>query len=335
MAVLVTGAAGFIGHAVAAALLQRGEAVVGIDEMNGYYPVVLKQARLDRLQRFPKFSFYHQDFSDFAALQRRCASHGIERIVHLGAQPGVRHSLENPAAYVRSNMAGHVSVLELARAVDAVHMVYASSSSVYGGNAQLPFAVGDPVSQPLSLYAASKRSCELMSESYAHLFRLPMTGLRFFTVYGPWGRPDMAVWKFTEALFQGRPVPLYAGGRLRRDFTFIDDIVVGVLAALDRAPADDGREKPGGSRSPHAIYNLGNHRPELVSDLVLAIEAAAGLVAQRETLPMQPGDAEATYADIALTTRDLGWLPQTALAQGIPQFVNWYRQWLANGAAAD
>ncbi len=331
MAVLVTGAAGFIGHAVCAALLQRGEAVVGIDEMNSYYPVALKQARLETLIDHPQFRFARLDFADLSALQAACAGQPIDRIVHLGAQPGVRYSLENPAAYVRSNLAGHVSLLELARAIGVQHMVYASSSSVYGGNERLPYAVSDPVLQPLSLYAASKRSNELMSESYAHLFRLPLTGLRFFTVYGPWGRPDMAVWKFTEALFSGKPLPLYAGGTLQRDFTYIDDIVRGVLAALDRPPADDAVEKPGGSLSPHALYNLGNHRPERVQDLVRAIEAAAGLPATCEMLPMQAGDAEATYADIALTTRDLGWTPDIDLTEGIPRFVAWYREQILSG----
>ena len=331
MAILVTGAAGFIGHAVSAALLQRGEHVVGIDNMNSYYPVPLKEARLRELQGFSRFSPCRIDFADEAALQKACTAQGIDQIVHLGAQPGVRYSLENPSAYVRSNIAGHVNVLELARALGVKHMVYASSSSVYGGNSRLPFSVSDPVGHPLSLYAATKRSDELMSESYAHLFRIPLTGLRFFTVYGPWGRPDMAVWRFTEAIFGGNPVHLYGGGTLRRDFTHVDDIVRGVLAALGHVPADDGAEKPGGSRSPHAIYNLGNHRPEIVTDLVTAIEAAVGKRADCMRLPMQPGDATATFADIELTSRDLDWKPEIDLVEGIPHFVQWYRDWVESG----
>ncbi len=329
MAVLVTGVAGFIGHSVARALLARGKKVVGVDDLNGYYDVRLKAARLDDIGTSPAFRFLKLDFADLPRLLDMLVDTPISCIVHLGAQPGVRYSIENPAAYVRSNLQGHVNLLEIARAVRAKHMVYASSSSVYGGNEALPYSVSDPVDRPLSLYAASKRSDELISESYAHLFRIPLTGLRFFTVYGPWGRPDMAVWKFTQAILSSQPVPLFAGGILRRDFTYIDDITRGVIAALDRVPADDGREKPGGSRSPHAIYNLGNHRPEVVKDLVKTIEAATGMAAQTENLPMQAGDVSATYADIDLTTRDLGWRPTTDLSEGIPRFIEWYRWWMA------
>jgi len=327
MAVLVTGVAGFIGHSVARALLARGETVVGIDDLNSYYDVALKAARVGSLAHFDAFKFVELDFADLQLLLAVMGKEPITRIVHLGAQPGVRYSLENPAAYLNSNLQGHLNLLELARAVGVRHMVYASSSSVYGGNAALPYSVADAVDRPLSLYAATKRSDEIISESYAHLFRIPLTGLRFFTVYGPWGRPDMAVWKFTEAVIAGQPVPLFGAGQLRRDFTYIDDVSCGVLAALDRVPADDGRRKPGGSISPHSIYNLGNHRPELVLDLVQAIEAATGRQAQLELLPMQPGDAEATFADIEVTTLDLGWRPTTNLSEGIPRFVDWYRWW--------
>jgi UDP-glucuronate 4-epimerase len=219
-------------------------------------------------------------------------------------------------------------MLELARHAPGLrHFVYASSSSVYGGNSRLPFSVADRVDRPISLYAATKRADELMSETYAHLFRVPMTGLRFFTVYGPWGRPDMAVWGFTESLFEGRPIRLYAGGQLRRDFTYIDDIVAGILACLANPPADNGQEKPGGSFGPHALYNIGNNRPETVLDLVSLIEAATGITALREDWPMQPGDVEATYADIAPLTAATGWKPTTPLSEGIPRFVDWYRKW--------
>jgi len=327
MAVLVTGVAGFIGHSVARALVARGETVIGVDDLNSYYDVALKAARVETLAHLDIFKFLQLDFADLQLLLAVLGKEPITRIVHLGAQPGVRYSLENPAAYLSSNLQGHLNLLELARATGVEHMVYASSSSVYGGNAALPYSVADAVDRPLSLYAATKRSDEIISESYAHLFRIPLTGLRFFTVYGPWGRPDMAVWKFTEAIIAGQPVPLFAAGKLKRDFTYIDDVARGVLAALDRVPADDGGQKPGGSISPHCIYNLGNHRPEVVLNLVQAIEAATGREARLELLPMQPGDVEATFADIEITTRYLGWKPTTNLSDGIPQFVEWYRWW--------
>ncbi len=237
----------------------------------------------------------------------------------------MRYSLENPRAYVRSNLAGHVNVLELARGLSVRHLVYASSSSVYGGNTKLPFSVEDRVDRPVSLYAATKRADEMLSESYAHLFRIPQTGLRFFTVYGPWGRPDMAAWLFTSAILEGRPIKVFNNGAMRRDFTYIDDIVAGVLAALDRPPADDGAEKPGGSITPHARYNLGNSRAEELSNLIAAIESACGREAVREMHPMQPGDVSATYADIAISTRDLGFIPATSIEQGVERFVDWYR----------
>lgn len=325
---LITGAAGFIGMQVAAALLARGERVIGIDNFTPYYSLALKRARVAHLaaRHGNLFAFQDVDFGDAAALDVALADVQIDRIVHLGAQPGVRYSLENPAAYIHSNVAGHVNVLELARHRKVAHLVYASSSSVYGMRADTPFRVADRADTPISLYAATKRADELMSETYAHLFRIPQTGLRFFTVYGPWGRPDMAVWKFTEAVLQGRPIDVYNHGDMLRDFTFIDDIVNGVVLALDNAPADDNREKPGGFTTPHRLYNIGNNRPEQLTDLIHAIEAACDRKAQINLLPMQDGDVYQTFADIDDIRRDLGFAPTTPMAAGIPAFVDWYRQ---------
>lgn len=328
--ILVTGAAGFIGAAVVRALLARGDQVVGIDNLNAYYPVSLKRARLEAIATAPgadRFRFVELDFSDDGALEAALAGTGVRFIVHLGAQAGVRYSLENPRAYVASNLAGHVNMLELARARSVGHMVYASSSSVYGGNAKLPFAVEDRVDHPVSLYAATKRADELMSETYAHLFRIPLTGLRFFTVYGPWGRPDMAMWLFAERLFAGRPIDVFNGGDMRRDFTYIDDIVGGVLACLDRPPADDGGAKAGGSTKPHALYNIGNNRSEQLMRLIEVLEDACGVKANINMMPMQPGDVPATYADITALTRDTGYAPSTPIEVGVPRFVEWFRSY--------
>lgn len=325
--VLVTGAAGFIGAAVAEALMARGQQVIGIDNMNDYYQVSLKKARLEHLgQRFNNlFRFEEVDFSDTARLTQALASSQFGAIVHLGAQAGVRYSLENPHAYVASNLAGHVNMLEVARARGVAHMVYASSSSVYGGNAKLPFAVEDRADHPVSLYAATKKADELMSETYAHLFRIPLTGLRFFTVYGPWGRPDMAMWKFAERILSDRPIDVYNHGEMYRDFTYIDDIVGGILACLDRPPQDDGEEKAGGSVKPHALYNIGNNRSEHLMRLIEVLEEACGRKAQPNLLPMQPGDVPATYADITALTRDTGYAPSTPIEVGVPRFVDWFR----------
>ena len=323
MAVLVTGVAGFVGFHVAAALAARGEAVIGVDNLDPYYSVALKRARVAALGEGVRFA--EADFADPDALARAVADVEIDRIVHLGAQPGVRFSIEQPFAYARANVIGHLSILELARARAVRHLVYASSSSVYGGNEQLPFATGDRVDHPVSLYAATKRADELMSESYAHLYRLSQTGLRFFTVYGPWGRPDMAVWLFTEAILKGQPIRVFNEGRMRRDFTWVGDIVAGVLAALDRPPADDGAVKPGGSSKPHALYNLGNNRAEELGRLIELIEQACGRPAIRDMQPMQPGDVPATYADIGDAARDLGFAPTTPIEVGIPRFVDWFR----------
>ena len=327
MTILVTGAAGFIGFHVSRALMARGERVIGIDNLNDYYEPTLKQARLAELREKHDnlFDFIEVDFGDEAALSAAMADIQFDRIVHLGAQAGVRYSLVNPHAYVRSNLAGQVNMLELARHRGVKHFVYASSSSVYGGNDQLPFRVEDRVDRPISLYAATKKSCELMSESYAHLFRVPMTGLRFFTVYGPWGRPDMAMWIFVKAMMEDRPIQLFNGGEMRRDFTYIDDIVAGIVACLDRPPADDGADKPGGSRGPHAIYNIGNHRSEELTRLVDLLEQATGKKAIVDHQPMQPGDVTETYADISAIQRDLGFEPKTTIDEGVPRFVEWYR----------
>ncbi len=327
-AILVTGTAGFIGYHVARRLIERGESVIGIDSVNAYYDPQLKWDRLAELEKMGgDFRFSQTDFADQSALDAATASLEFDRIVHLGAQPGVRYSLENPRAYVQANVVGHLNILELARARGTGHLVYASSSSVYGQNAKIPFSVDDPAEHPVSLYAATKKSDELISETYSHLYRIPQTGLRFFTVYGPWGRPDMAPWLFTEAILKGKPIKVFNHGKMRRDFTYIDDIVTGVIAALDSPPADDGAAKPGGSISPHAIYNIGNNRSEELGRFIELIEAACGRTAEKIMLPMQAGDVPATYADIADIERDLGYQPSTPIDVGIPAFVEWYRSY--------
>lgn len=329
MAVLVTGAAGFIGAATSRALLERGDEVVGIDNLNDYYDPKLKQARLTNLQQQfgNRFRFEPLDFADAAALKGFTDTIDVDGVVHLGAQAGVRYSLENPGAYVQSNLVGHCNMLELARHRQPRHMVYASSSSVYGGNKSLPFRVEDRVDHPLSLYAATKKADELLSESYASLYRLPLTGLRFFTVYGPWGRPDMAMWIFVKALYAGEPLPLFNGGEMRRDFTFIDDIVRGVVACLDGPPADDGQMKAGGSTSPHAIYNIGNSRSEDLMRVVELLEQETGRKALLDPKPMQVGDVRETFADISAIQRDHGFEPKTSINEGVPRFVKWYREY--------
>jgi UDP-glucuronate 4-epimerase len=329
MTVLVTGVAGFIGSSTARALLSRREPVVGIDNLNDYYDPALKRARLERLSREfgDRFRFEHLDFSDPDALGEMARSLDFDRIVHLGAQAGVRYSLTNPQAYAQSNLVGHLNMLELARHRRTSHFVYASSSSVYGGNKSLPFRVEDRADHPLSLYGATKKADELMSEAYSSLYRLPSTGLRFFTVYGPWGRPDMAMWIFTKALYAGEPLPLFNGGEMRRDFTYIDDIVSGVVACLDSPPADDGLSKAGGSTSPHAIYNIGNSSSEDLMRVVELLEETTGIKALIDPRPMQPGDVRDTFADISAIERDHGFKPTTTIDEGIPRFVQWYRDY--------
>jgi UDP-glucuronate 4-epimerase len=324
MAVLVTGAAGFIGFHVARALLARGDTVVGIDNLNPYYDVALKRARLEQLASARNFRFVPVDIADRAAFARALAPEtGIDRIVHLAAQAGVRHSLENPFAYVEANLVGHLVILEFARqwAGRLRHLVYASSSSVYGGNTKQPFAVEDRVDAPVSLYAATKKADELMSHAYSHLYGLAQTGLRFFTVYGPWGRPDMAMYRFAEAIFADRPITLYNHGDMKRDFTFIDDAIAGTVAALDRPPAADAR----GVR--HAVYNLGNNRPEPLARVIDLFERATNRKAAIERAPMQPGDVKETYADIEPARRAFGYAPARTIDDGIPEFVAWYRRY--------
>ncbi len=327
MPVLVTGAAGFIGYHVCEALLGRGERVVGIDNLNDYYDPALKRARLARVQGRNGFSFHRIDISDREAMFELVDGEPkIDRAIHLAAQAGVRHSLENPYVYVDANVMGEVVVLEACRRLpDFKHLVYASSSSVYGGNRKLPFSVEDPVVQPVSLYAATKRAGELIAHSYAHLYRLPATGLRFFTVYGPWGRPDMSAYLFTRAIFAGEPIQVFNQGDMRRDFTYIDDIVAGVLAALDHPPK--GVESEDGEGPPHRLYNLGNHRSEDLMHFIAVIEAACGREAVKVFKDMQPGDVKETYADIEASRRDLGFEPRTAIDEGVPRFVEWYRDY--------
>ena len=323
MTILVTGAAGFIGSHVAGALLDRGERVVGLDDLNAYYDPALKRARLTRLEaRGSQFAFTRADATDRQAVNQLVDTNpDIDRIVHLAAQAGVRYSLENPWAYVDANIHSQITVMEAARRLPGLqHLVYASSSSVYGGNTKLPFSVDDPVDQPVSVYAASKRAAELMAETHAHLYRLPMTGLRFFTVYGPWGRPDMAAYLFTKAMLGGRAIPVFNHGRMKRDFTYIDDIVAGVLAALDRPPAD-----PGAPARPHRLYNLGNHKTEDLGHFIEVLERATGRTAEKDMQEMQPGDVPATYADIDASIRDLGFQPTTTIEDGLPKFVEWFR----------
>jgi UDP-glucuronate 4-epimerase len=327
MAILVTGAAGFIGSHFALALLDRGEQVIGIDNLNDYYDPALKEARIERLKAAHgnAFTFERVDFGDQEALQAFAAPHRFDRIVHLGAQAGVRYSLVNPQAYVRSNLMGQINMLELARHREVGHFVYASSSSVYGGNDSLPFRVEDRVDHPISLYAATKKADELMGESYSHLYRIPMTGLRFFTVYGPWGRPDMAMWIFSKALFEGKPLTIFNNGQMRRDFTYVDDIVRGVLTCVDGPPSDNGQVKAGGSKSPHAVYNIGNHRSEELMRMVGLLEQATGRKAMLEFKEMQPGDVKDTFADISAIQRDHGFEPSTTIDVGIPRFVDWFK----------
>ena len=322
MTVLVTGAAGFIGFHVAAALLERGDAVIGVDSVNDYYDPALKRARLARLEGRKGFRFVTADIAARGAIADLMKSErSIDRVVHLAAQAGVRYSLINPEAYIQSNLVGHFNVLEACRhQAGFKHLVYASSSSVYGGSAQPPFSIDDRVDQPVSLYAATKAADELMSHSYSHLFNLPMTGLRFFTVYGPWGRPDMSAYIFTRAILSGKPIAVFNHGDMKRDFTFIDDIVQGVLAALDRPPAANGA-------APHRRYNLGNNRSEPLLRFIETIERATNHKAIIEFADMQPGDVKETYADIGAAQRDLGFQPSTSIDVGVPRFVDWYREY--------
>lgn len=335
MTILVTGAAGFIGFHLSHRLLEAGEQVIGIDNFNPYYDPALKRARVAKLREIGgnRFVCHEVDFADHEALEAALAGAEFDRIVHLGAQAGVRYSIENPRAYLTANLAGHLNMLELARARRSSHFLYASSSSVYGGNTSLPFRVEDRVDHPISLYAATKKADELMSETYSHLYQLPMTGFRFFTVYGPWGRPDMAMWIFTRKILAGEPIEVFNHGQMHRDFTYIDDIVAGLVAALDRPPADDGSVKAGGSRSAHAIYNLGNSRSEELGRMIALIEQACGREAIKEYRPLQPGDVPDTFADIGAARHDLGFEPKITIDEGVPRFVEWYRAYTAGRPA--
>ncbi len=318
MPVLVTGAAGFIGSHVCLHLLGRGEAVVGVDNMNDYYDPALKNARLARLRGHKHFTFHQIDIAEQGALTTALAGLDVKRAVHLAAQAGVRYSLDNPRAYIRSNIVGHLEVLEFCRAQPAFdHLVYASSSSVYGGNTKVPFSETDQVDRPVSLYAATKKADELMSHTYAHLFGVPQTGLRFFTVYGPWGRPDMAYWIFTKAMLEGKPIRVFNNGDMWRDFTYVDDVVEAVVAVLDRPPL--------GEIPPSRLYNVGNNRPARLGDFIDILERLLGVKANRRFEPMQSGDVERTYADMTALERDLGFRPQTSLEVGLGKFVDWYR----------
>lgn len=320
MTILVTGAAGFIGMTLCHVLLGRGDHVVGIDNMNDYYDPALKEARLNSLIDRPNFTFVKLDIADAEAVNALSKSHGpFEKIVNLAAQAGVRYSLENPTAYIRSNLMGHLNVMELARHTDGLsHMVYASSSSVYGGNTKVPFSVEDRTDTPVSLYAATKKSDELMSHSYSHLYGIPMTGLRFFTVYGPWGRPDMAAWIFTRKMLAGEPIPVFNNGEMKRDFTFVDDIVAGVVAVLDGPPAAS-------ENVPHRVYNIGNNRSEPLMRMIGVLEDALQIKANVDFQPMQAGDVKETFADIDAISRDFGYAPTTTIDIGLPRFVSWYR----------
>jgi UDP-glucuronate 4-epimerase len=311
---LVTGAAGFIGFHVARALLERGQEVIGIDNLNPYYDVSLKRGRLELITPNPLFTFYHGDINDLATLETIFANHAIDRICNLAAQAGVRHSIQNPFIYEESNLKGFLNLLELARHSPVRNFVFASSSSVYGNNRKLPFSIDDTVDTPISLYAATKKANELMAHAYSHLFDIPLTGLRYFTVYGPWGRPDMALFLFTEAIVNGRPIEIYNFGKMKRDFTYIDDIVEGTIAALDNP-------------FKYEIFNLGNSKSVELMKLIEIIEEELGIVAKKKFLPLQPGDVPETYADIEKTKRLLGFSPKTSIRSGIKSFLSWYRRY--------
>ena len=330
--ILVTGAAGFIGFHVAQRLLAAGREVVGVDSVNDYYDTSLKEARLDLLRRDPGFIFVKLDLADRAASKSLFAQHRFPIVIHLAAQAGVRYSLQNPHAYVDANIQGFVNVLEGCRYNGCQHLVFASSSSVYGANVKLPFSVQDNVDHPISLYAASKKANELMAHAYSHLYRIPATGLRFFTVYGPWGRPDMAMFLFAKAIIASQPIKVFNHGKMRRDFTYVDDVSLAVVRLIDRPPQgrpdwDANRPDPATSAAPWRIYNIGNNQPEELTYVISLLEKEFGKSAVKEMLPMQPGDVEATYADVADLERDIGFRPATPIEDGIARFAKWYREY--------
>ena len=332
MKVLVTGVAGFIGMTTALRLLARGDRVVGIDNLNDYYEVSLKESRLRRLVSHLGFRFSKMDVADRASVEKLFANERVDRVIHLAAQAGVRHSLKDPHAYVDSNLIGFVNVLEGCRHNDVQHLVYASSSSVYGGNTKMPFSEHDSVDHPVSLYAATKKANELMAHAYSHLYGLPTTGLRFFTVYGPWGRPDMAIFLFTRAILAGRPIEIFNHGKMLRDFTYVDDIVEGIVRVTDHTATADpayapDEADPATSNAPYRVFNIGNHTSVPLLDFVAEIESALGKAVEKRLLPMQDGDVPATYADTALLNDWVGFAPATSIHEGISRFVAWYRDY--------
>ena len=329
---LVTGAAGFIGFHTSQRLLQQGTRVLGLDNLNTYYDVQLKEARLSQLTEHPNFSFVRADVADRTAITELFAGEQLDFVIHLAAQAGVRYSLENPGAYIDSNLVGFANILEGCRQHQVKHLVYASSSSVYGANTNMPFSVHHSVDHPVSLYAATKKANELMAHTYSHLFELPTTGLRFFTVYGPWGRPDMALFLFTRAILDGKPIDVFNHGKMRRDFTYIDDIVEGILRVSDNIPSANAdwradQPDPGTSSAPYRIYNIGNHEPVELLRFIELLEDCLGTKAEKRMMPIQPGDVPATCADVDALMADVGFAPRTSIEQGIAHFVAWYREY--------
>jgi UDP-glucuronate 4-epimerase len=332
MKILLTGAAGFIGMTTSLLLLARGDEVVGLDNLNDYYDVTLKESRLRRLEPHARFRFVKMDVADRDGMAKLFAEEKFDRVIHLAAQAGVRYSLQNPHAYVDSNLVGFMNILEGARHSKVGHLVYASSSSVYGGNTRMPFSEHDSVDHPVSLYAATKKANELMAHTYSHLYGLPTTGLRFFTVYGPWGRPDMALFLFTKAILEGRPIDVFNHGKMQRDFTYVDDIAQGVIRVLDHVAAanPDYRAEtpdPGTSNVPFRVFNIGNHNPVPLMDFIACIEKALGRTAEKNLLPLQDGDVPATYADVESLQQWTGFVPKTSIETGIGRFVAWYREY--------
>lgn len=332
MKYLVTGAAGFIGFFIAKRLLEQGHQVAGLDNLNDYYDPALKKARLAVLKKLPNFTFVKASLEDRAAIEKLFSKEKLDRVIHLAAQAGVRYSLKNPHAYVESNLVGFINILEGCRQHGVKHLVYASSSSIYGGNTKMPFSVHDNADHPISLYAATKKANELMAHTYAHLYGLPCTGLRFFTVYGPWGRPDMALFLFTKAILEGKPIDVFNNGNMKRDFTYIDDIVEGVLRASDYIPQpnpnwDRNHLDSGTSWAPARIYNIGNNQPMDLMQFIGVLEKCLGKTAKKNFLPMQPGDVHETYADISDMEKEIAYHPSTSIEDGIQNFVNWYREY--------
>ncbi|MFB2837424.1 NAD-dependent epimerase [Floridanema evergladense] len=330
--ILVTGVAGFVGFFVAQKLLDRGDEIIGLDNINDYYDVNLKYARLAQLEGRPNFTFYKLDLADREGMENLFVEHQFDKVAHLAAQAGVRYSLKNPHVYVNSNLVGFINILEGCRHQNIQHLLFASSSSVYGANTKMPFSAHDNVDHPVSLYAATKKANELMAHTYSHLFNLPTTGLRFFTVYGPWGRPDMALFTFTKAILSGKPIDVFNYGKMRRDFTYVDDIAEGVIRTLDKIPEPNPEwsgenPDPSASKAPYKIYNIGNNQPVELIRFIEVLEDCLGIKAEKNMLPLQPGDVLATYADVDDLARDVGFKPSTPIEIGIDKFVKWYRSY--------